>query len=251
MTHTGRFVWYDLLSTNAEKSIAFYTHVIGWTSKPFESGYTMFVSGQGPHAGTIALPEEARHGAPPHWTANVQVDDVDATVAKVHELGGKVLSAPSDFPNVGRLAVIADPQGAPINVFKPLKPMTLHDASKPGEFAWHELMTADHAAAFRFYSAIFGWKKVRDFDMGPMGSYLIYGTADKELGGMFDKPKDAPRAAWCYYIEVDDLDAALGRAKAKGAKVTKEPMSVPGGARIAQLTDPEGAAFALHESPKR
>jgi hypothetical protein len=112
-------------------------------------------------------------------------------------------------------------------------------------------MTTDHEAAFGFYSALFGWEKIRDFDMGKMGKYLIYGTRGKELGGMFTKSKDMPMPPmWTYYVQVADLDAAILRARAKGARLMNGPMEVPGGARIAQLSDPQGAAFALHEAPK-
>jgi predicted enzyme related to lactoylglutathione lyase len=244
--NVGRFVWYDLLTTDTGEAIAFYADVVGWKSQAFGPEYTLLVGGQGPGCGAAKLPMP---GAPPHWTSNVHVADVDATIARVKELGGKILSEPKDFPNVGRLAVIADPQGNAINVFKPQNPMTLPDTSKPGYFTWNELLTKDHETAFRFYSTLFGWEKKRDFDMGPMGKYLIYGTPDKELGGMMTAPKGAP-SAWGYYVEVADLDGAIARAKAKGATVLNGPMEVPGGARIVQLKDPQGAFFALHENKK-
>jgi predicted enzyme related to lactoylglutathione lyase len=253
----GSFVWFDLLTRDPQAAVAFYTHVVGWTSQAFDApggaGYTLFVGAAGGLGGTAELPEASRKiGVPPHWTSNVFVDDVDRTVAAVREMGGSVMVAPSDFPNVGRLAVIADPQGAPINVFTPRSPMKLHDNTKPGEFNWCELMTTDHEAAFSFYSRLFGWKKVRDFDMGPgHGTYLIYGKDGQDLGGMFTSAKDGPIApAWIYYIQVPKLDAAVERAKAKGAKLMNGPMEVPGGARIAQLADPQGAIFALHENAR-
>jgi predicted enzyme related to lactoylglutathione lyase len=249
----GRFVWYDHLARDPQDVVHFYTHVVGWTSQPFAHGYTMFVGKQGPLAGTVGLPEQARAmGAPPHWTANVYVADVDATCREVRKLGGRVLVEPNDVPNVGRVGVIADPQGALINVFQPVRPMALRDVSQPGEFVWHELATTDHEAAFAFYNALFGWKKSRDFDMGAMGKYLLYGIDGVDLGGMFTKPKDMPMPPhWLYYVQVADLDAAIERAKAKEAKLLNGPMEVPGGARIAQLMDPQGAAFALHEMSKK
>ena len=88
--------------------------------------------------------------------------------------------------------------------------------------------------------------------MGAMGKYLIYGLGGTELGGMFTKTKEMPMPPmWFYYIEIADLDAAIERAKAKGGRVLNGPMEVPGGARIAQLTDPQGAAFALHENANK
>jgi predicted enzyme related to lactoylglutathione lyase len=251
-TNAGRFIWYDLLASDPTAAASFYEHVVGWKSKPWKQGYTMFsgAEGNGPNAGTARLPEQAsKMGAQPHWTANVCVDDVDATIASVRKLGGNVLMEASDFPEVGRLAGIADPQGASIHVFKPTQTMQLPDATKPGEFTWGELVTTDHESAFRFYSTIFGWQKRRDFDMGPQGKYLIYGTSERDLGGMFTKSKDMPMPpAWLYYIQVAKLGAAIDRAKSKGARLLSGPTEVPGGAHIAQLMDPQGAAFALHEN---
>lgn len=243
----GRFVWYDLLTPDPDAAVAFYRDVVGWSSKPFPGGdaaYTMFVGGQGPLAGAT---KPVQAGLPPRWVSNVYVDDVDRTAARAIELGGRVLAPAADYPPVGRLAVLADPQGAPINVFKPSQPMQLHDVTKPGEFIWSELMATDHRAAFAYYSALFGWKKLRDFDMGRRGQYLIYGLGGTELGGMFTRDPDAPMpTTWFYYIVVEDLDAALGRAG--GAKLMNGPMEVPGGAHIAHLHDPQGAIFALHEN---
>src|SRR5262249_4574140 len=136
------------------------------------------------------------------------------------------------------------------NVFKPLTPMKLRDQTTPGEFNWSELVATEHESAFAYYSRLLGWKKVRDFDMGPMGKYLIYGVGDRDLGGMFTKPKEVPTPMWFYYIQVESLSAAMERAQAKGAKLMNGPVEVPGGAHIAQFADPQGAAFALHESAK-
>ncbi len=243
----GHFVWYDHLARDAKAAVAFYSDVVGWTSQPFEHGYTLFVGSQGPLAGTIGQEAAGMTGSPPHWTSNVQVADVDAAVAQVRALGGSVLVEPSTF-QVGRLAVISDPQGASINLFKPNQPQTLRDTSRPGEFVWHELVTTDHEAAFAFYSQLLGWTKSRDFDMGPMGKYLIYGNGGADLGGMFTRKNVPGPPHWLYYIQVADLDAAIGRAKARDGALVSGPMEVPGGARVARLSDPQGAAFALHEA---
>jgi predicted enzyme related to lactoylglutathione lyase len=256
-TSSGHFVWHEHLTKDAKAAIGFYTEVVGWKTQPFgagdDEGYTMWVGSQGPLGGVMTLPDEAaRMGAPPHWLGHVQVADVAATVALARKLGGKVYKEPTDVPTVGRFAILADPQGAVISVFTPSGDMAKHDTSKQGEVCWNELMTSDSPAAFTFYSQLFGWKVLEEMNMGPMGTYRIYGLGEERLGGMMDLPKGAPMpSAWMYYVDIVDLDAAIARATRRGAKVMNGPMDVPGGGRIAQLMDPQGAAFALHQSPKK
>lgn len=258
-TNAGRFVWYELLTTDPKAAIAFYCDVVGWTTQAWEGGdSTMWLSSQGPLGGVSTLPEEAKKiGAPPHWQANVEVVNVDATVAKVKELGGKVYVAPADVPKVGRFAVVGDPQGASMAVFTPGAAMASHDTSKAGELSWSELYTTDHEAAFRFYQQLFGWERLAEHDMGAMGKYLLWGRGGKQLGGMMTTPKGMKTPdgkeippSWMYYVTVADLDAALTRARRKDARVLNGPMDVPGGQRIVQLMDPQGAAFALVTAPK-
>ncbi len=247
----GRFVWYELMTTDTDAAERFYKDVIGWTVEPYNEGakpYTMWFASQGPLGGMMQMPEEAaKMGVPPQWMANVTVTDVDATVTRVKELGGQIHKPAEDLPNIGRFAVIADPQGAPITVFKPAMAMAAHDTTKMGEFTWNELATTDAEAALRFYSELFGWEKIDAMDMGAMGPYLIWGREGKPLGGTFKKPEMMPVSMWIYYIHVADLDAAIERAKAGGGKLINGPTAIPGGDRIAQLLDPQGAMFALHE----
>jgi uncharacterized protein len=250
----GLFVWYDHLTRDIPAAIAFYSEVVGWKTQPFgaDGHYVMWVGGQGPLGGVMSLPDDAtKAGASAHWMAHVEVADVDASAALANKLGGRILKEPTDIPTVGRFAVIADPQGASLSLFAPNKgsEMPPHDVAKDGEFCWNELLTSDSAAAFRFYSGLFGWKILEEMDMGPMGTYRVFGLDERRLGGMMTVPKGAPMPPmWLYYASASDLDAAIARATRKGAKVMNGPMDVPGGGRIAQLTDPEGAPFALHQA---
>ncbi len=254
--NSGRFVWYEHLTRDVPAAVAFYSDVVGWTTQAFGEGggdYLMWVGSQGPLGGVMRLTEALeRMGVPPHWTAHVQVDDVDGTVARARSLGGKVWHEPTDIPTVGRFAVIGDPQGAVLSTFQPASAMTLHDPSKDGEFCWNELLTSDSAAAFPFYSSLFGWKILEELDMGPAGTYRVFGLGERRLGGMMTAPKGTPMPPmWIFYVSTRDLEGAIGRAVKRGAKVMNGPMDVPGGGRIAQLTDPQGAAFALHQAPKK
>jgi predicted enzyme related to lactoylglutathione lyase len=83
-----------------------------------------------------------------------------------------------------------------------------------------------------------------------MGIYLLFGVGGIESGGMFNKPAEMPGPpAWLHYVRVDNADAAAERVKANGGAVINGPMDVPGGDRIAQCIDPQGAMFAVHSKP--
>ena len=249
----GKFVWHELMTTDPEAAKGFYTDVVGWSTAPFEGSpipYTMWMKGETAVGGLMELPDEAgQAGAPPHWLGYVAVPDVDATATQAKKLGGHVVHGPADIPDVGRFAIIADPQGAVLAAFKGTQEMQREDSDpEPGDVSWSELATTDHEAAFDFYSDLFGWEKQQAMDMGEAGVYQMYGRGEKMLGGMYNKTADQPfPPAWLYYISIGDLDAAVKKITKKGGKIIVEPMEVPGGSRIAVGIDPHGAAFGLHE----
>lgn len=247
----GRFCWYELMSTDPAGSKSFYTSLHGWTAQAFEGSempYDLFMLGETPISGLMALPEEARaDGAQTHWLAYVSTPDVDATVDKATGLGGAVDMPPMDIPTVGRLATLRDPQGGMFAVYRPETPIPDEDGEDPvGTVSWHELATVDYEKAFDFYQALFDWEIMEDMDMGPAGIYRIYGRNGKQLGGIFNKPPEMPVVAWMLYTRVADLDAAVETVKSLGGTVLNGPMDVPGGDRIAQCVDAQGGGFALH-----
>ena len=115
-----------------------------------------------------------------------------------------------------------------------------------GTIGWHELYAGNgQEAAFAFYSKLFGWTSVEEMDMGEMGKYRIFAIDGVQAGGMMDKPPQTPAAAWGFYVNVDGIDAAIGRITANGGKVLMGPQEVPGGSWIVQAMDPQGVSFAL------
>lgn len=252
--NTGEFVWYELLTTDTSAAKAFYGETIGWGTQPFEGSgaepYEVWTVGGKPLGGLMTLPEQARQmGAPPHWLAYVGVDDVDASAARVLELGGKLYVQPTTIAEVGRFSVFADPQGAVQALFTPLRKEAAERPKKmtPGTFSWHELMTSDAAAAWSFYQALFGWQKTDAMDLSGGGIYQMYGKGGRTFGGMMRKPAEMNGPpAWLYYTVVGDLDATVQQVKARGGRLLNGPMEVPGGDRVAQCMDPQGAAFAIH-----
>lgn len=119
----GKFVWYELLTSDAAAAEAFYRSVIGWTARDSghpDMAYTILSAGETMVAGLMALPEQARSaGARPGWNGYVAVDDVDAASGQFVADGGRVHMPPADIPGIGRFAVVSDPQGAVITLFRP------------------------------------------------------------------------------------------------------------------------------------
>ena len=248
----GSFVWYELLTTEPFASVEHYQQVLGWTSQRLDGvhGHVMYSTGEGPLASATILPEQAKQmGASPFWTANVQVPSVDETCARTRRLGGRVYHDPIDVTGIGRVAVIADLFGAVLNVFSPAKPMNVHDRALPGEVCWHELVSDDPARALAFYGELFGWAKSGEHDLGALGTYTRFGCDGRDLGGAFKRPQEVPMSAWVYYFQVGELDLSIARSVASGGRLLRAPITVPSGARVAQLVDPQGAVFALHENP--
>jgi uncharacterized protein len=124
-TKHGQFSWNELATTDPAGAVKFYTQLFGWTAQEFpmpEFNYTVVRmagadSGQG---GIMPTPPTAK-GMPPAWISYVTVDDVDATAKQAEKLGGKIMAGPQDIPEVGRFAVILDPQGAAIAVITYVK----------------------------------------------------------------------------------------------------------------------------------
>jgi len=248
----GRFIWYELMTSDPEAAKAFYGKVVGWTPQDMNNGmmsYTVLeASGQGV-GGLMEIPPDAKaRGAPPCWTGYIAVDDADAMAAKITAAGGSIIHPPQDIPGIGRFAVVADPHGAVFEIMTPM-PMDPPRAPLPpeteGTAGWRELYAGDLEADFAFYAAMFGWTKGEVFDMGPMGPYQLFDTPDGRTGGMMKKPDQVPTPAWVYYFRVGQIEAAAERVKAAGGQVIMGPMEVPDGSWVLQATDPQGAYFAL------
>lgn len=248
----GRFVWYDLMSTDSDKAHAFYGALFGWGIETYDmgklGGYPMFTVNGQPFGGSMPLPAEAQaQGAPSHWLGYVAVDDVDAAVARATRLGAEVLNPAADIPEVGRFAVLRDPQGGVISPFKSVNPAQPAAEAEPGlgETCWHEFMATDLEGALAFYGELFGWTRGEAIDMGADGPYQMFKAGDKVIGGMMKVPVRAPEvpAHWLQYTVVASADRAAEQVRELGGQVL-HVTDVPGG-RVAIALDPTGAVFGV------
>lgn len=253
----GSFIWYELLTTDADAAKRFYDAVVGWNvagQSDFPNGYRMIGRFDGKFAGgLLPISEEMKaHGARPLWLGYVGVDDVDATVAAMERDGAKAMMPPFDIPNVGRVAMIADPDGAPLYLMTPAPPQgaegqesDVFSTDKAQHVRWNELSTSDPDAAIAFYTRHFGWRQEGDLDMGELGKYRFLYRRETMIGAIMPRMQQMPVSLWSYYIGVDDIDRAAEAVRSGGGTILVEPMEIPGGDYSLNALDPQGAAFGL------
>jgi uncharacterized protein len=246
----GRFVWYELTTTDTAATRAFYTEVVGWGARNASMAglpYTVFTAWDDPVSGMMELPKAARNrGERPMWIGYVYVDDVDAVADRVKRLGGAVHLPPQDVMHISRFSVVSDPQMAIFALFKWQSAGQARSVNRLslGCVGWHELLAADYEKAWDFYSELFGWQKART-NVSSVGPYQQFSIAGETIGGMMTKPPTVPTSCWLYYFNVGDIDAAIKRVTAAGGQLLGGPMEVPDANWIAQCADPQGAIFAL------
>lgn len=254
----GDFIWYELLTTDADRAQRFYSDVLGWQvadSGQIGMDYRILMAPDVDTGAAIAVgglmqitDQMAASGARPVWLGYIAVDDVDASLAQAIAAGSTELMPATDIPNVGRIAFFADPQGVPIYIMRGFsdQPSLAFAFDKPrvGHCAWNELSTTDPAAALQFYGDHFGWVKDGEMDMGAMGAYefLRHGGV---FGALMRKPAEMPVPLWTYYFRVADIDEAKAKVEANGGQIVFGPSEIPGVEFIVHGCDPAGAMFSL------
>jgi len=243
----GKFVWFELCTKDADrkKAQAFYGETLGWRVEPFPMGqysYEMIHAGDTMQGGYASLDDERR---PAHWISYLSVEDVDGAARAATASGGKVVKAPFDAPTVGRMARIADPQGAELYLFRSATGNAPDlDHAPQGCFFWNELHTSDPTQALSFYENVAGFSH-RSMDMGPAGTYHILSRDGKDRGGVtgYLAPGVAPH--WLPYVSVQDPDGTVARARQLGAIIPMPCEDIPGVGRFGIVRDPVGGVLAI------
>lgn len=255
----GSFIWYELMTTDPDAAAAFYGAVVGWKisgeANPAAGGvdYRHIIRADGgSNGGVLGLTKAmCDGGARPCWLGYLSVADVDEAVKAIVADGGQSVMPAFDL-DVGRIAMVADPQGVPIYVMKPIPPAgaedktsDVYDRCAVQHVSWNELYAPDLEAAKAFYARHFHFEFNETMPMGPMGDYCFIDHGGQTIGAMMQKPAQVPAGMWNYYIRVADIDTAAETIKAEGGQVFNGPMEVPGGDWIINAMDPQGAAFSL------
>jgi uncharacterized protein len=248
----GTFCWIDLATTDPEGAKAFYGELFGWEAEDMPAGeagtYTMLRLDGDDVGGLYEMDAGQRErGVPPYWFSYVSVDDADAIASRARELGGTVYGEAFDVLDSGRMAVIQDPTGAMLGAWQPRGHIGAGRVNDPGCFTWNELRSRDPETAADFYAALFGWETEPVEQDGNL-VYVTIENAGAKNGGimpMTEQHGDAP-PFWLTYFTVPSCDDAAARVRELGGEVLAGPLDL-GAGRIAVVSDPQGAAFALFE----
>jgi hypothetical protein len=241
--------WVDLGTSDLAGATAFYSELFGWTARvsadPAYGGYTVFTLGDAPVAGAGPLMSPSQ---PATWSSYFATSDADGDARRVEAAGGKVLVAPFDAGDEGRMAVFHDPAGAPFSVWQGYTMPGAGVLDAPGALCWSELVTRDVDGSRAFYGAVFGWSARAQ----PMGDtpYLTWEKNGRLLGGLLPMtgpgwPVDLP-PHWMVYFAVVDCATVAAHAVELGGSVSRPPTPFAWG-RYAILRDPQGAAFSVLE----
>jgi len=245
----GNFCWFELGTTDLEGAKSFYGTLFGWKVEVNADAGMPYAMGYADGACICGLyelsPEMTANNVPPHWMTYVAVQDVDATAAKVGELGGAVVAGPFDVATHGRMAAFSDPTGAHVSAWQPRDHRGADAVGPVNTFCWSELWTRDRDASEAFYKQLFGWGlEHKDTGEMPYGEWTNGGVP---IGGMLQMTEQFGQAppCWMPYVHVADCRASVVQVKELGGTVMCEPMDIPDVGPFAIVQDPQGATLAL------
>jgi len=257
---SGRPIWYELMTPDPGAVAPFYRATLGWEIPaaghlmPNGSEYREIRRADGGFAGGVLTLTGAMrdYGARPDWKTYFEVDDVDAAVARAQAKGASVHMPPMTMDGVGRMAMIADPQGASFYVMDPTPPPENPDAQSdvfkskaPGHAWWNELETSDEPGATAFYTGLFGWGAEQTMPMGEQGNYRFIEAGGEQIGAINPWLADYMTVGWVPYFGVADIEAAKAAAEGNGGTIDQDVHEVPGGDFIFIGKDPAGAPLGF------
>lgn len=247
--------WVDLATTDQAAAKTFYGGLFGWSYEDVpmdqegQQHYSMaLLAGRYAAAVFTQQQEQRQMGIPPCWNVHLTVEDVDAAAGRAGELGGKVVMAPVDVFDAGRMAIISDSTGGVVTLWQPRRHGGAGVKYEPGAIAWCELMTTDPDAAASFYTALLGLDTDRQ-TMEHGVEYTVLMAAGEPAAGIMALP-DELRAMqipphWNVYFQVADVDATVAAVTAAGGAVNMPPTDIATVGRVAFVRDPQGAGAGL------
>lgn len=259
--------WIDTSQPNPQAALSFYRGLFGWDFEDVmpDGSAGVYLIGR-IRGGDVAAVSSIPEGAPPMamWNTYISVDSADEMAARARTAGGAVITEPFDVLDAGRMAVLADPEGAVFCAWQPKNHKGAKVVNEHGSLNFNGLATRDPEVAKVFYGTVFGWQTLAlpggvMWTLPGYGDHLEENTPGlheqmAEMGapeGFIDvvasldpiAPDDSETPAhWSVTFGVDDADATAAKASELGGEVVAGPVDAPW-TRIAVIKDPHGATF--------
>lgn len=246
--HTGKFIWFDLITHDVASAKKFYADIFAWEYDGNESGYTKIMH-RGNYIGGMIYAERLKQEVnESQWMSYLSVPDVDRAAAFTQENGGKVIREPWDLDDRGRAAVIADPQGAIIVLLRAQTGDPEDVKPRFGEWLWNELITSNADSAASFYSAMMGFN-VEQEQINEQRTYYFMKYGEKYRAGMITSPWENVKPNWLPYIKVQDPKQVVKRVPQLGGEVILAPDDNIRKGSVAIIADPTGGVLAVQKWP--
>jgi len=243
----GKFVWYDLLTEDLAAAKTFYGELLGWkftdTSYP---DYTLIEHGGRPIGGIVDMAKVHPDHNQSQWVSLLSVADVDEAVRVTRSAGGEVHVEPKDIGDLGRLAVVSDPQGAVVSFLRVASGDQPDEKAEYGDWMWTELWTGDVDASSEFYSKLVGYDLDKKTILDDI-EYVIFTRDDDPRAGVIPRPVEEVRAHWLPYVRVEDPAALAAKVEGLGGFVLLAPKESIRKGTVTIVLDPTGAALALQQ----
>ena len=245
----GAFVWHDLVTANPSSARLFYGSLFGWTFEEgdgIDPGYTIIRHEGRPIGGLV--PQQANEGSTnAQWLTYITVADVDKAATAVLQAGGRIFRGPLNARRDLRVAVVVDPQGAPLGLAS--RGPALAEDSPPAlhRWLWMEYVARDPAAALKFYGDVVGFSHLVHQTRDTFIYYLL--STDRPRAGLFRSLWDRDTSVWLPYVRVADPAEAAMRAVALGGRVVLPPGPTVRNGSLAIVLDPAGAPIAFQKYP--
>jgi predicted enzyme related to lactoylglutathione lyase len=246
--HNGKLVWVDLVTTDPQKAVDFYSAVFDWQPQKFVDENYIELSHKGRLMSSIVLYEgdEAVEGDA-RWLVSISVKDVDEAVIKAVENGGEILEPATDLPDRGRYSVIGDAQGAVLMLLRATGGDPTDDTPVLDEWACAELWTDDPEQAVSFYKAIAGYDALR-FPDAKGEECIVLGTDGKARATVVPLPWDDVEPNWIPYVPVANASDTLQRILDAGGALLVKSGDSEDSVAVAIVTDPTGGVFAIQQT---
>ena len=245
----GRFVWRDLMTRDVRAAKRFYGELLGWRFENARRGelpYVLARAGTTPVGGIVDVTSLASAGE--QWLSFMAVDNVDRTVSLVESGGGRVLVAPREA-SVARVAVVTDPQGAPLGLAQLRR--EIPDPAQPAasHFFWQEYLARDAEQALAFYKGLATYESaVLETRLGV--DYHVLRTT-RGRAGLFRIPPSAVdvQPNWLPYVLVENPAALAARVQGLGGRIVVPAAPERRNGSLVVIADPGGAVLALQKFP--